>query len=158
MTWNKWIVGIVILLLAIGFGFMGGIYIKKPIIINNPVPIYIKGKDSLIVKKYYYAVHDTAKAEVKQEKAYGNFYNEKVFDKDTIKIKTNVEYSLLDSNFNFYQFVDLIHTKSYRIDTLLIKVPTEKIVYQEVPFWQKPFFVFLVGLISGLSIILFGGG
>ena len=44
MTFNKYIVGGIVIILAILLGFLGGLYLKKPQVITNPVPVYIKGK------------------------------------------------------------------------------------------------------------------
>ena len=158
MNYNKWIIGAIVLLLAIALGFIGGLYLKKPVTVTNPIPVYIQGKDSIVIEKHYYAIHDTVEAVVTDTIVAGNFYNEKVFDKDTIKINTTVKYNIPNSNFSFYQYVDLTHAKEMRIDTIKIDIPVEKVVYKDVPFYKEPFFVFLVGLLSGIAILLFGGG
>ena len=157
MQFNKWIIAGIIIVLSILLGFLGGIYLKKPQVITNPVPVYIQGKDSIITKHYYHSVKDTSKAEVKDEVAYGNFYNEKTFDDDTVKIITNVEYHLPDSNFNFFQYIDLVKSSKLRVDTLLIKVPTDKVIYKDVPIWESPYINFVLGLIAAITIFLLGG-
>jgi len=158
MTINKYIILGVSLLLTFALGFIGGLYLKKPQIISNPVPIYVKGKDSLVIEKHYYIVHDTVKAEVKDEVAYGSFNTAKVIDKDTIKIKSDVRYSLSDSTFNLDQFIDLVHVKEIRIDTIKIKVPIEKIVYKDVPIWKKPLVMYVSGIITAILIFFLSGG
>jgi len=158
MTINKYIILGVSLLLTFALGFIGGLYLKKPQIISNPVPIYVKGKDSLVIEKHYYIVHDTVKAEVKDEVAYGSFNTTKVIDKDTIKIKSNVRYSLSDSTFNLDQFIDLVHVKEMRTDTIKIKVPIEKIVYKDVPIWKKPLVMYVSGIITAILIFFLSGG
>ena len=158
MTINKYIILGVSLLLTFALGFIGGLYLKKPQIISNPVPIYVKGKDSLVIEKHYYIVHDTVKAEVKDEVAYGSFNTTKVIDKDTIKIKSDVRYNLSNSTFNLDQFIDLVHVKEIRIDTIKIKVPIEKIVYKDVPIWKKPLVMYVSGIITAILIFFLSGG
>lgn len=156
--WNKIIIGSVVIILAILLGFILNMYFTKPQTITNPVPVFLKGKDSIVVKHHYHFIKDTSKAEVRNDTAKAVFNTTKIFDKDTLRLETKVGYSLLDSAFNINQYFDFINTKEMRVDTIKITVPYEKIVYKDILFYEEPFFVFLVGLLSGLSIILFGGG
>lgn len=155
MTFNKWIVGIVILLLAVGFGFVIRVATEKPAIVNNPVLVYVKGDTVKVIEKHYYAVHDSAKAEVKNDTAKATFYNTKVFEGgDTIKTKTFIEYALYDSTFSVEQYMDFAKVREFRIDTIKIEVPTEKIVYAEIPFYKEPLFVYIAGILTVLLTIL----
>ena len=158
MTVNKWIIGAIIVISLIALGFVLHLWLAKPVVITNTVTEYIKGKDSLVIEKHYYIVHDTVKAEVKDEVAYGSFNTAKVIDKDTIKIKSDVRYSLSDSTFNLDQFIDLVHVKEMRIDTIKIKAPIEKIVYKDVPIWEKPLVMYVSGIITAILIFFLSGG
>jgi len=171
MTINKYIILGVSLLLTFALGFIGGLYLKKPQIISNPVPIYVKGKDSLVIEKHYYIVHDTVKviekhffkvteyvkAEVKDDTASTTIQTEKVFDSDTLKHKIEIKYSVLDSTFNVNQSFDLVHVKEFVTDTIKIQVPTEKIIYKDTTIWEKPYVNFIFGVIVSVLIFFLSG-
>lgn len=143
-----------VILFAAAVGYLLNSVLSKPEIIRTEVPVLVPGKDSLIIKNYYYVVHDTVKAEVKNEIAETTIFSEKVFDKDTLKAKTEIKYSIADSIFDVKQQFDLVQTKDFRIDTLKIKVPYP--VEKDLSFFEKPYINYLLGIIT--SIILFFAG
>ena len=158
MQFNKWIVGVVVIVISITLGFVLCLWLNKPQVINNPVPIYIQGKDSLVIEKHYYAIHDTIEADIKDDTAKAVFNTERIFDKDTLKVETQIRYTLLDSAFSINQYFDFINTKEFRVDTLKIEVPTEVMVYKEIPIWESPYISFVLGLITAVTIFLLSGG
>lgn len=145
-----------VIILSAAFGYMLSKSLSKPVIIQTDVPVLVQGKDSVIIKKYYYAVHDTIEAVVKNDTAKTSFSIEKVFDKDTLRSKTDIKYSVLDSSFNIDQSFDLIHTKDFRVDTLKLKIPYP--VEKDLSFFEEPYVNFILGVIASVAIFFLSGG
>lgn len=157
-TSTKFILGATVILLAVAFGFMLAMYLTKPKIISNPIPVYIKGKDSTVVNNFYYFIKDTSKAEVANDTARTKFYAEKIFDKDTIKSSTHISYSILDSSFAIDQYFDYVKTKEFRVDTIKTEVPYHVEVEKDLMFYENPYFNFIAGIISAVIIFFLSGG
>lgn len=157
-TSTKFILGVAAVILIAALGFIFALYVTKPQIITQPVPILTPGKDSLIVKHYYHTIHDTIKAEVKNDTASTSIYREQIFDKDTIKSKTDIRYVLSDSTFDINQSFDYVKTKEYRVDTLKIEIPVPTPVEVDQYFFEKPYFNFIAGVLITITIFFLSGG
>lgn len=157
-TSTKLVLGATVILLAAAFGFVLSLYLTKPTIITNPIPVYIEGRDSVIVKHQYHIIYDTTKAEVKNDTATTLVYKEQVFERDTIKSKTDIKYIIPDSTFVVSQSFDYIKTKEVRVDTVKLTIPYETVIERDIPFYKEPYFNFITGVLATLVLFFLTGG
>jgi len=151
MTVNKYILLVLGILLCVAVGFITGLYVKKSEvkIITNEVPVYIKGDTVFVTKKYYSKTIGVVKVPVANSIKH---HNEKVFDKDTVIVDTDITF--IDSSCKIEQSIELTHTQEFVTDTIKIRVPYETLIYKEIPFYEKPFFNFVAGIILTIVAVL----
>jgi len=154
-TIQKYILGAVAIVLAIALGYFISLYINKPTPVE-PEIIRIPGDTVRVVEKHFYAVHDTIKVEVKNDTAKTVFNSERYFDRDTIRVKTDIKYIIPDSAFNINQSIDFIKAREFVTDTIRITIPYEKLVYKDIPFYEEPLFMYVTGVITAIIIFLIG--
>lgn len=156
MKKEHWILISIAIILAMAIGALLMLYFQKPSIVTNPVPVYIQGKDSIIIKEYHHYHKEETKAEVNNDTARTTILGTYITDEqDTLRYKTHVEYLLLDSAFSVAHDFNLIKAKPFRVDTLKITIPVETVKPYE--WYQEPYLHFGLGVLVSLLLVLLGG-